>query len=123
MGFSLYFRLDLLGTQNVYAIDKSDSKSKSNILTPMVKWPILSPGRTTPSSTTTSITEEFENVVFQFSKTPCSTDFDSKKCMGSAKGDQFNSKYASILKCHLNIHISLYEKIVWYAGSVGEERF
>ena len=102
MEFSLYFRLDLLDTQNVYAIDKSDSKSKSNILTPILKWPIFSPsiGRTTPSSTTTSIKEEFENVVFQFSKTPCSTDFNSKKCMGSAKGDQFNSKYASILKCH-----------------------
>ena len=37
-----------------------------------------------------------ENVVFQFQKTPCSTELNSMKCMGNARGDQFNSELTVI---------------------------
>ena len=65
-----------MDAQNVYTLDRSGIVSNRYY-------------KSTPWN-------ELENIVFQFQKTQCSIGLNSKKCMGNARGDQFNSEFCVI---------------------------
>ena len=72
--------MDILDGQNVYSIDeKRERNRKNSIDTNRGYLPGIS-----------FIKQKLIiNIVFKFTKTGCSNEYDTKKCMGTSKNDQF----------------------------------
>jgi len=82
---SNYFSLDLLDTQNVYSFFNHFARES------VIGGFNLEYGNIADAWKSGNI--EISNIVFPFSKTSCSTEYDKKKCMGNTRSDQFNSKF------------------------------